>query len=204
MRTKIPIVVILITMGAAPLAHADLFGVYAQGHGGAADMDGASDRVLGAELGVNLLLFQAYVGLDDDLGHGNVRRAIVSFRSSADVVGWNLSVRAGGGWLWEDRGVFGTETVGVTGINSNGLVLGNTMAPATDRSGPVARIGLALDHGITPGLALGFGVDGEYFAIKPPDDAVVNANIQAGTLSSTVHTGFDVLASLHLKFELGI
>jgi hypothetical protein len=150
-------------------------------------MDGPTDSILGAEAGANLFILQGYVGIDDDLGRGTLKRAILGLKAGGSIAGWNISGRGGGGYLVETNGI-----------------LGGTK-PTGDRSGPVARAGVAVDHDLAPGLALGFGVDGEYFALSSSGMSLSNNNLSdLALLESQIHTGFDVLGSLYLKFQLGI
>ena len=164
-------------LGAGAAAHADIFNVYVQGHGGVSGNDTSPGPTLGAEVGAKVLFVNGYLGIDDFVSHGTVTRAILGLGSDIELIGWRVSGRAGAGLLFENNGVFGMT------------------APVVDRRGFVARAGVALDRQVATALYLGIALDGEYFAIKPTDDAA---------LDTSVHTGADVLASLHLKFELGI
>lgn len=155
-------------------AGADSMSLYLQGHGGE---DSSVGETVGGEVGLKLLAFSLYVGYDDYLSHGSVLRAIAGFGSDTSFGGWRLSGRLGAGVMFENGGVFGD------------------MALAGNRSGVVGRAGLSLDRQISGGLLFGIGVEGEYFALKTTDDSLVD---------TSVHTGADILGSLHLRFEMGI
>ena len=164
-------------LGAGTVARADIFNVYLQGQGGVSGNDTAPGPTLGLEVGANVLALQAYFAVDDYVTHGTVKRAILGLGTGIGLAGWRLSGRAGAGLMFENNGVFGM------------------MDPVGDRSGFVARAGVAFDRQLAAAVYLGLGVDGEYFAIKPTDDSA---------LDTSVHTGADVLGSLRLRFELGI
>jgi hypothetical protein len=170
-------------LSAATTAHADTAGIYLRGHGG---YGGASveeitpggespslGMVIGGELGANILAFNGYVNHDRYLDHGSITRGILGLGSDLEFAGWRLSGRVGAGLMIEKETLFGGDL---------------------DHTGVVARIGVAFDRRLTPGLWLGLGIEGEYFALKPDDEMV----------ESNVHTGADVFASLRLSFELGI
>jgi hypothetical protein len=175
-----------ITVTAPTAARADVMALYLQGHGGYAGTsvaqilpgaDASLGPLLGAELGARLMAFDLYVNMDDYLDRGTVTRAVFGLAADVGVAGWRLSGRLGAGMLWEKHNVFGD------------------MSTETDRSGVVGRVGVQLDRKLSGGLYVGLGIEGEYFAIKPTSDAV---------LDTSVHTGADILGSLHLRFELGI
>jgi hypothetical protein len=166
-------------------AHADLAGVYLQGRGGyggtsASELAPGGEEpglgaALGGEVGLRVMAFGAYVSYDRHLQRGSIIRAILGFEGGVGLGGFRLSGRAGAG-LVSDR---------------QGLLLGDDEA----HNGVAARAGVALDRRLSPGLYLGVGIDGEYFAFSAA---------QAGSVESSVHTGADVFASLRLTFELGI
>jgi hypothetical protein len=158
----------------APSAGADSMSLYLQGHGGE---DSSVGDTVGGELGVNLLAFNLYVGFDDYLSRGSVLRAIAGFGSDTSFGGWRLSGRLGAGVMFENGDVF------------------SDTAPGNDRNGLVGRAGLALDRQLSGGLLFGLAIDAEYFALKATDNSLVD---------TSVHTGADILGSLHLRFELGI
>jgi hypothetical protein len=185
MRTT-PLGALALAVVGASTAHADSFSVYVQGHGGYAGANtkevlpgGQPDLgpTLGLELGGKFLAFSGYFGLDDYLSRGTVTRFILNFGGDAGLAGWRVSGRIGAGLIFENNGALGG------------------MAVPSDRTGVVGRAGLAFDRSLSAGLFLGVGLDAEYFALKPNDDSAVD---------TSVHTGADVLGSLHLRFELGI
>lgn len=153
-RSLLTIVTGLTLLGGT--AGADTAGVYLRGHGGysggsASELepggaDPALGPVLGAEVGANIMLFNAYLNYDRYLDHGSVTRGILGLTAGLGFAGWRLSGRIGGGILWErsDR-IVGVE----------------------DHSGVVARAGAAFDRRISSGLWLGVGIEGEYFALRP-------------------------------------
>src|SRR5262249_31815841 len=164
-------------VGSASRANAELFNIYAQGHGGVSGNDSAPGPTLGVEVGAKVLLLTGYFNVDDYVSHGTVKRAILGLGTDVGLLGWRLSGRAGAGLMFENDGVFGM------------------MDPVGDRSGFVARAGAALDHQLATAVWIGIGLDAEYFAIKATSDSA---------LDKDVHTGGDILGSLHLRFELGI
>jgi hypothetical protein len=176
----------VLTCAGAGVANADAMSLYLQGHGGYAGAnlkriepgeDSSLGALLGAEVGGKILAFTGYVGFDDYLSRGTVTRAILGFGTDLGFQGWKLSGRIGAGLMIEKDGVFGG------------------MTQVSDRTGIVGRAGVAFDRTISSGLYIGVGVDGEYFALKPTDD---------GAVDTSVHTGADVLGSLHIGFELGL
>jgi len=155
-------------------AGADSMSFYLQGHGGE---DSSVGGTVGGEAGLTLLAFNLYLNFDDYLSHGTVLRAIAGFGSDTNLGGWRLSGRLGAGVMLEKGGVFGD------------------MALDADRQGVVGRAGLSLDRRISGGLLFGIAAEGEYFALKTTDNSLVD---------TSVHTGADILGSLHLRFEIGI
>ena len=136
-------------------AEAQSAGLYLRGHGG---YGGASageltpggaepslGPVLGGEVGVNLLLFNAYVNHDRFLSRGSVTRGVVGLTGDLGLAGFRLTGRVGAGMLLDRDAVFG-------GLD--------------DHNGVVARAGVALDRRLSAGLWLGLAVDGEYFALR--------------------------------------
>jgi hypothetical protein len=164
-------------------ARADLAGIYLQGHGGyggstASELEPGGDEpalgaALGAEVGLRVMAFGLYLNYDRHFQRGSIVRGILGFEGDVGFAGFKLSGRAGAGLI----------------LDRDGLLMGR----AGNHSGVVGRAGIALDRRLSPGLWLGFGVDGEYFALK--DDSGVE---------SSVHTGADIFASLRLTFEMGI
>lgn len=155
-------------------AGADSMSFYLQGHGGE---DSSVGETVGGEAGLTLLAFNIYVNYDNYLSRGSVLRAIAGFGDDTSLGGWRLSGRLGAGVMFENGGVFGN------------------MALRANRNGVVGRGGLSLDRRISGGLLFGIGVEAEYFALKTTDDSLVD---------TSVHTGADILGSLHLRFEIGI
>jgi hypothetical protein len=177
MRKLTAVGLAIVALGAGAVAHADIASIYGQGHGGLSGNDTAPGPTLGVEVGGSILAFQGYFNIDDYVTHGTVKRLIFGVGSGIGLAGWRLSGRAGAGLMFENNGVFGM------------------MAPVGDRSGFCARAGASFDRQVAAMLYLGVGLDGEYFAIKPTDDSV---------LDTSVHTGGDIIGSLHLRFEVGI
>jgi hypothetical protein len=181
MRT---LIIAALVAAAAGVARADAAAVYVQGHGGYAgtsvkDVTAGSDSslgpTLGGEVGAKFMAFNGYLNLDDYLSRGTVTRAVLGLGTDLSALGWRLGARIGAGYMLEKNNVFGD------------------MAVPVDRSGVVGRAGLYFDRPIASGLYLGVGIDGEYFALK------ADSGVDTG-----VHTGVDILGSLHVGFELGI
>ena len=175
----------VMALGAAP-ARAEIASVYLGGYGGltshpSGDPNAGANALtpgLGLELGARLLIFDAYVDHSAFLEGRGVTRVIAGLHVGFGVAGLRFRLRAGVGPVFEQGGA-----------------LAGTVADTRDRHGLVARAGVAVEKRLSPKvLAIGLGVDGEYFTL----DA-------ASGEPSTVHSqGSDVLASLRLRFELGI
>ncbi len=181
-RVLFPLAALLVLGGTAGAN--GLAGIYVQGHGGyggttATELAPGGDdpglgAALGGELGIHVMAFGAYVNYDRHLNRGSIFRAILGFEGGLTFAGFRLSGRAGGGLIFDN----------------DGLLMGRE----GDHNGVVGRAGVAFDRRLAPGLWLGLGIDGEYFALKGDD----------GGVESDVHTGADVFASLRLTFEVGI
>ena len=80
-------------------------------------------------------------------------------------------------------------------ISEHGGALTGRLDGVSDRSGPVARAGIALEKKIAPMMLAGFGLEGEVFSV-----------VAGGVPTQTggIITGSDIFASFHLKFEIGI
>ena len=166
-------------------ARAELVGVFFQGHGGVAGgdsselMPGGAEPGLGSavglKLGAHLFMLEGYYDRTAFSSGGTVSRGIVGLRGSADFTRLRLTARAGLGMMWEEDDVLG-------GMSASG-----------ERSGGVARAGLALDYRFTRAVYVGAAFDAEAFAIAPDDAAM-----------DDYHTGTDVMGTLHLGFELGL
>jgi hypothetical protein len=177
MRNLAALLLATVGFASARDASAESVMLYGQGQGGVSSNDGGPGPTLGIEVGAKILFISGYFSFDDYVDHGTVTRVLVGVGSDIGLGGFRLSGRAGAGLLFENNGAFGMTP------------------PAFDRTGLVARAGAALDYNLMPALWIGAGADVEYFGIKATDDAAPNKD---------VHTGGDVLFSLHLRFELGI
>jgi hypothetical protein len=163
---------ILITFGAAT-AEAKVAAVYASGYGGVQSGTN-SETGLGFNLGARILIFDGYV---DYTGFGqgtSVSRGILGLRGGFGTSDLRLVLRAGAGAIREQGGAL-TGPLG-----------------APDRTGAVARAGVAIEGAVAPVLYVGFGVDGESFVL--PDNGIPGSPTR----------GSDIFASLRLTFELGI
>jgi hypothetical protein len=182
-------------IGRESAARADVVAAYLEGYGGISSpqsSDGAGGAAtatagtatgLGVQAGARLLIFEAY-GDHTVFGAGSsVSRGILGLRGAIGLGGFRLVLRGGGG-VMEERG---------------GALLGQTYG-ATDRTGVVARAGLALERRLAPTLLGGLGVEGEVF----------NLGTAAGSGPAVIRaiddrlSGADIFFSLHLKFEVGI
>ena len=170
-------------------SRADLVAAYLEGHGGLSSSDGqgtsggttsasVSAPGLGFQLGARLLIFEGYIDRTS-FGDGmNASRAVLGLRAGIGVGGLRLVLRGGAGALAERGGALTGPYPGVP-----------------DRSGVVARAGIALESRLAPLLWGGFGVDGEYFTL---------GNDIGGSVGSSRIQGSDIFASLKLMFEIGI
>jgi len=169
------------------VARADLASLYIQGFGG---LSGASLKeinvgegtssmgsVFGGEVGAKFMFLNGYVSLDDYTSRGTVTRVVLNFMGGVGFAGFNLTGRAGMGLMIEKDGVF------------DGMALGS------NRTGATARAGVALDYGLSYGLYVGAGLDGEFYALKPTD---------SGVSDTSFRTGADIMLSLHVGFALGL
>ena len=165
----------LATLAFSATTHADAFQLYVQGHGGITGESSSGGSSVGGEVGGKILLFNGYAAIEDYFNHGAVTRVILGFGGDYDLAGWRLVARAGAGLMYDHDGVFGGDMA------------------TESRMGVVGRGGLALDHTLGAGLYVGIGVDAEYYALKATDGA-----------DTRVHTGADIMGSLHIGFEVGI
>lgn len=178
-------------------ARADVVAAYLEGYGGisspqssdlgggAATATAGTATALGVQAGARLLIFEAY-GDHTVFGAGtSVSRGILGLRGAIELGGFRLVLRGGGGVLQERGGALLGQSNGVS-----------------DRSGLVARGGIALERRLAPTLLGGLGMEGEVFnltnaASSDSGPAVVRA------INDRV-SGADIFFSLHLKFEVGI
>ncbi|HET6280808.1 MAG TPA: hypothetical protein VFH73_07580 [Polyangia bacterium] len=178
---------ILVALSSRP-SRADIVAAYLEGHGGMSSSDGqgsggaASASVsapgLGFQLGARLLIFEGYIDRTS-FGDGmNASRAVLGLRAGLGLGGFRLVLRGGAGALAETGGALTGPYPGVP-----------------NRSGVVARAGLALETRLAPLLWGGFGVDGEYFTL---------GNDIGGSVGSSRIQGSDIFASIKLLFEIGI
>lgn len=167
-------------------ARADVVAAYVSGYGGLASPQGdraagSSDMtpVLGAQAGVRLLGLEAYGDYTSMGTNVNVERGILALRLGFDFGATRLELRLGGGAIAERGGA-----------------LTGPMYASQEHAGAVARAGIDLEHRMARALLAGVGVNGETYTLAAsPADA-----LQPGSRLN----GSDIMASLHLKFELGI
>jgi hypothetical protein len=180
------VVAAVIALGAPSLARADIVAVYLGGYGSLAshpsgDPGSGSTSLtpgVGFELGARLLIFDAYVDRAQFFDGRGVTRGIVGLRVGFGISDLRVALRTGVGPVFEQGGA-------LTGAPTD----------TRDRHGLVARAGISVEKRLSPNVfAIGLAVDGEYFTL---DSAI-------GEWSSLRSQGSDVLASLRLKFELGI
>jgi hypothetical protein len=174
------------------VARADVVAAYLEGYGGvsspqSADSAGSGSMPtagtaggLGVQVGARLLIFEAYGDHTVFAAGTSVSRAILGLRGAIGLGGFRLVLRGGGGVL-DERG---------------GALLGQANG-ISERTGVVARGGIALERRLAPTLLGGLGVEAEAFNLS---------NSPSGTaLASTDRvTGADIFFALHLKFEIGI
>lgn len=166
---------ITVLLAAGGVAKADAFELYLQGHGGYSGDGSSPGTSVGGEVGARLAAFVGSVGVEDYLDRGTVTRVIIGFGGDVDLGGWRLMGRVGAGLMVETGGVFAGDNQATSG-----------------RTGVVGRAGLALDRPIAAGLYVGLAIDAETFALKPQDG-----------VDTGVHTGGDIMGSLHLGFAMG-
>jgi hypothetical protein len=169
-------------------ARADIVAVHMGAYGGlsshpsgAPAVDGSSVTPgLGFELGLRLLIFEAYV---DRMAFGDGRgttRGIIGIRAGYGIGGVRLWARAGFGAIFDQGGTLSGVDPGIA---------------VPDRHGVVARAGVGFEKPLNPNVfTIGFGVDGEYFTLDSPTVGTVAVRSQ----------GSDILASVRFKFEVGI
>lgn len=181
MRLKGFLVIVAMLTGLEAAAHAQTVGLYLRGHGGysggsVGELEpGGSEPslgpVLGAEIGANVFLFNAYLNYDKYLSHGSVIRGVVGLTSGLGFSGWRLTGRIGAGLMLERGDVFGG---------------------AADHTGVVARAGAAFDRRISAGLWLGAAIDGEYFALKPSDSGVESSVHSGADIFASLRLSFEL------------
>jgi hypothetical protein len=180
---------LLVLVGTAGAARADIAALFADGHGGiesggGGDANGTnanqsgSNAGLGYRLGARLLIFEGYYDHTGFGGGAGVTRGIVGFRGGFGTNDVRLVLRAGAGVIDEQGGA-----------------LSERLAGMPDRRGAVGRVGAALEGRIARLLLVGFGVDAETFELPAMTGSF-------GSMPSTV--GSDIFANLHLLFELGV
>lgn len=165
-------------------ARAEVAAVHAAAHGGI-DSGGSSAEAntagsatgFGYRLGARLLIFEGYFDYTTFGQGANVSRGIVGVRGGFGSRDVRLVLRAGGGVIDEEGGA-----------------LTGRLPGTPSRRGVVGRVGAAIEGRVAPMLLIGFGIDGERFALPGP----------SGSFSSGTTTGSSVFAKLHLMFELGV
>ena len=177
---------------AAPPARADVVAAYVEGHGGLSSLEGSGPGRattssqgsgvapgLGFQVGARVLIFEGYFDRTSFGSGAAASRGILGLRGALGAGDLKLVLRVGGGVLWEEGGALdGTQTI------------------VGDRSGAVARAGLAIERRLTPGqLTAGLGLDGEVFSLA--------GSTAASSLAQRTQ-GSDIFLSLRFKFELGI
>jgi hypothetical protein len=123
------------------------------------------------------LIFEGYFDYTTFGEGANVSRGIVGLRGGFGTRDVRLVLRAGGGVIEEAGGA-----------------LTGRLPGTPDRRGVVGRVGAAIEGRVAPLLLVGFGIDGERFALPGP----------TGRLSSDAVTGSSIFAKLHLMFEIGV
>ncbi|HVR64035.1 MAG TPA: hypothetical protein VMU50_19175 [Polyangia bacterium] len=184
-RVLAPLIVGALLLVTGGMARADVVAVYLQGQGGlsSASAENGSHSgspssgvgVLGLQLGARLLLFEGYVNYDRFGEDVAVSRAILGLRGGFGTSSLRLVLRGGVGGMVEQGGALTVREPGVP-----------------NRRGVVARAGAALEGRLASALWLGAGIDSEVFYIAP-----------GSLFGSNAVQGSDILASLHLLFELG-
>jgi hypothetical protein len=188
--------VVLVTVGVwrESSARADLVAAYLEGYGGISSPQSADSSstgsmptagtagALGVQVGARLLVFEAYGDHTVFATGTSVSRAILGLRGAIGLGGFRLVLRGGGGVL-DERG---------------GALLGQASG-VSERTGVVARGGIALERRLAPTLLGGLGIEAEAFNLS---------NTPSGTNPVTAIdnrvTGADIFFALHLKFEIGI
>jgi hypothetical protein len=175
--------------GSARPARADLLAAYVQGYGGVSDSDsnvsgGTSagrQGALGVQAGARVTILELY-GDYTRMGEGiAVQRGILGLRVGLDFTSkTRLELRLGGGAIAEE----------------GGALTGPTLAPQR-HVGVVGRAGVNLEHKLldTGMLMAGLGINGETFTMATETTALQTDGWVQGS---------DIMASLHLKFEIGI
>jgi hypothetical protein len=168
-------------------AHADLFTLYVQGQAGTGGttnnevMPGGEQPSIGNGLGVRagaqVLFLEAYVDRESFFHAGDATRAILGFQGGLSLGPLHVMGRAGAGVASE----------------SDGGIDGNTAVGA--RAGFVARAGIAVEGNVAPHLALGLGLEDEYYRLSEGSNPMVD---------SDTHTGSDALGMLYLKVQFGL
>jgi len=175
-----------VMVGSQRAARADVIAAYVSGYGGLASPQGdrpsgSSDMspMLGAQAGLRLLGLEAYGDYTSMGTNVNVERGILTLRLGFDFGAARLELRLGGGAIAE-RG---------------GALTGPAYA-AQEHVGAVARAGIDLETRMARALLAGIGVNGEAYSLasKPGDELSAGSRLN----------GSDIMANLHLKFELGI
>jgi hypothetical protein len=175
-------------------ARADLQAAYVQGYGGQSDSDsnvsggtsGARQGALGVQAGARVTILELY-GDYTRMGEGmSVQRGILGLRVGLDFTSkTRLELRLGGGAIAEE----------------GGALTGPANAPP-NRAGVVGRAGVNLEHKMldTGMLMLGVGVNGETFTMTSTSTSAATTALNTDGWVQ----GSDIMASLHLKFEIGI
>jgi hypothetical protein len=172
MKKAILVTVAAVTVALlASRAEAKAVAVYASGHAGLQN-DSRSDAGLGFTVGGRIFVFDGYADYTRFGEREAVSRGIVGLRGG---VGDDLRLVLRGG---------------VGAIREEGGALSGPLS-AANRTGAVARAGIAVEAAVNPLLYLGFGIDTEHYRF---------ANDVPGAPSS----GSDVFAALRATFEIGI
>lgn len=175
----------LLLFFAARHARADLLAAYVEGYGGISNADmtdgtrGDPSAAVGAQLGARVLGLELYGDYTSLARGAAVERGILGLRLGFKLTDlMRLEIRGGGGVIAEQGGAL-------------------SGAASADRAGLVARAGINLERRLMPTFLAGVGLNGEVFTLAPGESAVALQN-------TSWQQGMDVLATLHLKFELGI
>ena len=191
-RSKIVVAIVALVVStlllffAARHAHANLLAAYVAGYGGVSNAEmseagshGDSSLAVGAQIGARVLGLELYGDYTSLTRGAAIERAILGLRLGFQLTELTrLEVRGGGGVIAEQGGAL-------------------SGAASIDRTGLVARVGIDVERRFMPMFLAGVGVTGEVFTLAPGNSAVALMN-------TSWQEGMDILASLHLKFELAL
>lgn len=176
---------LLVSLAVPRPARADLIAVYGQAYGGVAnphssEVGSRNDLSLtgGARVGARILGLELF-GDYQALSHSSaIERAILNFRLSLQLTDpMRIEGRAGAGIILSQGGALGDPLAG-------------------NRWGFAGRLGVDLERKLMATLLYGIGVEGEVFTLAPGSSGTA-------LVTDSWQKGADIMATLHLKFELG-